>query len=144
MKKIIISVLVLIMFFACTEKKVEKKEVLDSVTKTISASEGGEIATEDGEGKIEIPAGALEKDTEITMTRYKKDGFPEKDDLISKPFEFAPAGLKFKKDISVTIKADTGLTKIPAGKRVAAGLLNDSGSDWLHEGSGDPIMSGDP
>ncbi len=87
MKKIIISVLVLIMFFACTEKKVEKKEVLDSVTKTISASEGGEIATEDGEGKIEIPAGALEKDTEITMTRYKKDGFPEKDDLISLPLK---------------------------------------------------------
>ena len=108
MKKILVIAAVMMILFSCDGNSKEKKEVVETVSKTVSAEEGGVIETKDGEGKIEIPAEALEKDTEITMKMYKKNGFPKKDDLISKPFEFAPAGLKFKKDISITIKTDCG------------------------------------
>ena len=145
MIKVFFISLLLLSFFSCskeTKEIVEEKKIVGHVSQVVSAEDGGTVQTGDGEGEIEIPAGALDKDTEISITVYKKTGFPRQNDLITKVFEFGPAGLQFSKKVYVRLKPDTDLTTVPQGKRVVAGLLKDS--KWIYEGSGDPIMSGAP
>jgi len=47
---------------SCNSSKDSKneKEVVSKASKKVSSTDGGTVETEDGEGKIEIPAGALD------------------------------------------------------------------------------------
>ena len=79
--------------------KEEKSEVL------ISAEEGGIVTL--GDASIEIPEGALKKDTKISITRLLKvedtgeslyNAIPH-----SGGYRFLPAGTKFEKDVTITL-----------------------------------------
>ena len=126
----------------------EKKEAVDEKTQMISASEGGEIEIGGGEAKIKIPAGALEKDTEISAKLYNTNGFNNKKALASKVVEFGPSGTKFKKPVVITINAG----KAVKDKTVAAAVMKSDGTwSYSEKGAyalfggfneaGDPIMT---
>ena len=79
--------------------KKEKEEVM------ISAKDGGRVTL--GEASIEIPEGALEKDTAISITRLNKVS-DTGDSLYnatakSGGYRFLPAGTKFLKDVTITL-----------------------------------------
>ena len=79
--------------------KEEKSEVL------ISAEEGGTVVL--GEASIEIPEGALKKDTRISITcLYKVEDTGESlCNATAHPggYRFLPAGTKFEKDVTITL-----------------------------------------
>ena len=87
----------------------EKSEVL------ISAKKGGTVTL--GEASIEIPAGALKKDTKISITRLLKvedtgeslyNAIPH-----SGGYRFLPAGTKFEKDVTITLPYSSELNAKP-------------------------------
>ena len=79
--------------------KEEKSEVL------ISAEEGGTVVL--GEASVEIPEGALKKDTRISITRIHKveDTGESLCNATAHPggYRFLPAGTKFEKDVTITL-----------------------------------------
>ncbi len=79
MKRALIMILVLAAVFAvsCSGKKKSHDEngYIEKVSKEISAEEGGTVETEDKSISIDIPAGALDSDTTITMTVYDAEGY---------------------------------------------------------------------
>ena len=87
------------------ERKVERRieRVIEKESKLIEKEKGGVVVI--GEVEIEIPAGALKKDTEISVSKL---GITEK---ISEGLEnvtegargyrFEPKGTKFKKDVII-------------------------------------------
>ena len=79
--------------------KEEKSEVL------ISAKKGGTVTL--GDASIEIPEGALKKDTKISITRLSKveDTGESLCNAIPKSggYRFLPAGTKFEKDVTITL-----------------------------------------
>ena len=87
----------------------EKSEVL------ISAKTGGTVTL--GEASIEIPEGALRKDTRISITRLLKvedtgeslcNAIPH-----SGGYRFLPAGTKFEKDVTITLPYSSQLNAKP-------------------------------
>ncbi|MBQ3368029.1 hypothetical protein IJG44_03890 [bacterium] len=155
MKKILVLTICAALFFAVScGGSGESKKVVEEKSQTITASEGGEIEVAGGEAKIKIPAGALDKDTEISVTLYTTDGFKNKKALASNIVEFGPSGTKFKKPVVITINAG----KAVKGKTVAAAVMKGDGT-WSYsekgayalfggyDEAGDPIMTtaaGDP
>ena len=143
---------------SCNGKK--KKEEIpgfeEQVSKEISAEEGGTVESSDGKTSIEIPAGALDSDTTITMTVYDASGYASSDSekVISKVVEFEPSGTIFKKPVLITM---TGSEDID-GKIITAAVFHEDEGKWSYSesgaavkvsqsASGDPIMttaSGDP
>ena len=108
MKRFLTLVLVFVSLFAVVscggKKKVEPNEgnkplPEEEVTKEVSAEEGGTVTNEDESVSIDIPAGALENDTTITIKVYDAKGYPGTEDktVISKIVEFEPSGTIFKK-----------------------------------------------
>ncbi|WP_276778815.1 toxin TcdB middle/N-terminal domain-containing protein [Treponema succinifaciens] len=89
--------------------KEEKSEVL------ISAEEGGTVVL--GEASIEIPEGALKKDTRISITRlYKVEDTGESlCNATAHPvgYRFLPAGTKFEKDVTITLPYSVELNAKP-------------------------------
>ena len=89
--------------------KEEKSEVL------ISAEEGGIVTL--GDASIEIPEGALKKDTKISITRLLKvedtgeslyNAIPH-----SGGYRFLPAGTKFEKEVTITLPYSSELNAKP-------------------------------
>lgn len=65
------------------------------------------VTSSDGNLKIEIPKGALPKDTEITVKQLEDDKVPEPPfgtPWIGSVYEFGPSGSKFDKPAVVTVK----------------------------------------
>lgn len=89
--------------------KEEKSEVL------ISAEEGGTVVL--GEASIEIPEGALKKDTRISITRIHKveDTGESLCNATAHPggYRFLPAGTKFEKDVTITLPYSVELNAKP-------------------------------
>ena len=155
MRKFLVLTICAALFFAVScGGSGESKKVVEEKSQTITASEGGEIEVAGGEAKIKIPAGALDKDTEISVTLYTTDGFKNKKALASNVVEFGPSGTKFKKPVVITINAG----KAVKGKTVAAAVMKSDGT-WSYsekgayalfggyDEAGDPIMTtaaGDP
>ena len=87
----------------------EKSEVL------ISAQNGGKVTL--GEASIEIPEGALKKDTKISITRLAKveDTGESLFNAIPKAggYRFLPAGTKFEKDVTITLPYSEKLNSKP-------------------------------
>ena len=168
MKRILCLVLVFAAFFAvsCSGKKKSQEEngYIEKVSKEISAEEGGTVETEDKSISIDIPAGALDSDTTITMTVYDAEGYAGTEGMtvLSKVVEFEPSGTVFKKPvtISMTTLEDVGnITRAPVKKVVTAAVYNEEKGEWSYsptgaavkisgkDASGDPIMTtaaGDP
>ena len=172
MRRVLILVLVFVAVFAvsCSDKKKNKPEKDDGkllfeeeVTKEISAEEGGTITNSDESVTIEIPAGALESDTTITMRVYDAKDYPGTEDktVISKVVEFEPSGTVFKKPVFISmISTGTGEEQLRAAKKkvVTAAVYREKEGKWSyskigyavklsHDGAGNPVMTtaaGDP
>ena len=172
MRRFLILVLVFVAVFAvsCSGRKKEEKENVASefeeqVSKEISAEEGGTVESSDGKTSIEIPGGALESDTVITMRIYDAEGYKGTDgmDVVSKVVEFEPSGTVFKKPvmISMTTLEDVKGDILRAAKKkvITAAVYREEKGEWSysktgaavkisgHDDSGDPIMTtaaGDP
>ncbi|MBR4490393.1 hypothetical protein IKP13_07130, partial [bacterium] len=153
MKKILV-LFVSLAFLAVSCGGGESKTIVEEKSQTVSAENGGEIEVAGGAAKIRIPAGALKKDTEISVKLFKTDGFNNKKALASNVVEFGPSGTVFEKPILITINAE----KSVSGKTIAAAVMKSDGSwSFSKEGAavrlagfdeaGDPIMTtaaGDP
>jgi hypothetical protein len=87
----------------------------ETVTVHVSAAAGGSVADKDGKAKLDIPAGALEKDTDITLKLTAKSGA-----AVIEIADFGPDGLKFLKPATLEFKADSSLA--PAGKSLAVAM----------------------
>ncbi|MBX3224913.1 MAG: hypothetical protein KF795_30635 [Labilithrix sp.] len=117
MKKLVSIALLALPILACTTETVQKNAPPPgdgngetpggsaTATSTISAAEGGTIEA-DGL-TLEIPAGALSEDTEITITKTETQA-PEKHASVTPIYTIEPAGLKLAKAAKVIY------TKIPA------------------------------
>ncbi|MBR4489582.1 DUF1566 domain-containing protein [bacterium] len=167
MKRIFWFIMILAAVFAlasCNKKKSEEKpEFEEQVSQEISAEDGGKVESSDGNTSIEIPAGALESDTTITMRIFDAAGYAGTKDkaVVSKVVEFEPSGTVFKKPVMITMKSleNVGESVRAAKKKVVtAAVYRESKGEWSYSpvgaavkveygASGDPIMTtaaGDP
>ena len=109
---------IVILLIVCTMKlySLDNGEAAKSSSMLISAKKGGEIILDDV--RIEIPANALSKDTEISITRLsevQKTGDTIENVTEDKGgYRFLPAGTKFKKDVLVYIPYNPSLNAKPA------------------------------
>ena len=169
MKRIVCLIFVFVAVFAvsCSGKKKthDEKDYVEEVSKEISAEEGGTVESSDGKTSIEIPGGALESDTVITMRIYDAEGYKGTDgkDVISKVVEFEPSGTVFKKPVMITMTAleDVHGDILRAAKKkvITAAVYREEKGEWSYsktgaavkisgkDAAGDPIMTtaaGDP
>ena len=169
MRRFLIPVLVLVAVLAvsCSGKKTTHDEnaCVEEVSKEISAEEGGTVESSDGKTSIEIPGGALESDTVITMRIYDAEGYKGTDgkDVISKVVEFEPSGTVFKKPVMISMTAledvKVDILRDAKKKVVTAAVYREEKGEWSYsptgaavkisgeDASGDPIMTtaaGDP
>ena len=163
MKKFLSLILVFAAVFAlasCDKKKSSKKEAevtkVETVSKEISAEEGGKVESSDGKTSIEIPGGALDADTTITMTIRDSSYLPGKEDekVISNVVELGPSGTIFKKPVVISMMS---LEKVE-NKIITAAVYHENEKEWSYSEdaavkfsgyaeTGDPIMTtatGDP
>ncbi len=159
MKRFLSLVCAVLLVFAVVSCGKKKKEEIpgyeEQVSKEIKAEEGGKVESSDGKTSVEIPGGALDKDTTITMTIYDAAGYSdERGKVISKVVDFEPDGTIFKKPVLITMKVEEGFEN----KVVAAAVLHEDTGEWSYsenseyaalgrDAAGDPIMTsaaGDP
>ena len=160
MRRFLILVLVFVAVFAvsCSKKKShEEKGYVEEVSKEVSAEDGGTVESSDGKTSIEIPGGALENDTVITMRIFDAEGYKGTDgkDVVTKVVEFEPSGTKFKKPVIITMAAEEAVE----GKTLTAAVFKEAENKWSYsesgayallqgkDAAGDPIMTtaaGDP
>ena len=157
-------ILVFVAVFAFTScdnnKKSSKKEAevtkVETVSKQISAEEGGKVESSDGKTSIEIPGGALDADTTITMTIRDSSYLPGKEDekVISNIVELGPSGTIFKKPVVITMASAENIEN----KIITAAVYHENEKEWSYSEdaavkfsgyteTGDPIMTtatGDP
>ena len=157
---LILVFLLICMTVSCSSKKKreEKPEFEEQVSQEISAEEGGTIKNSDESVSIEIPGGALDSDTTITMTIYDAKNYAgtEDKDVISKVVEFEPSGTVFKKPVIITMATGEAVEN----KIVTAAVYREAEGEWSYDEhgvyalllqtkdeAGDPIMTtaaGDP
>ena len=157
MKRFLILVLVFVTVFAVSCSKKKSHDYKEQVSKEIKADEGGTVESSDGKTSVEIPGGALDEDTTITMTIYDASEYSdEKGKIVSKVVNFEPNGTIFKKPVIITMNVEEGFED----KIVAPAVYNETEGKWSYsengerailgrDDSGDPIMmgvssSGDP
>jgi hypothetical protein len=87
----------------------------------ITAAEGGMVEV-DG-AKLEIPAGALAEDTEITVRRIGKAGLPDAENIASDVFELGPDGTVFESPVTLSFDFDPSET--PEDKEAVLAWLDD-------------------
>ena len=155
-----VSVLALV---SCDSKKKDEKPLFEEeVSKEIKAEEGGKVESSDGKTSIDIPAGALDADTTITMRIFDAEDYAgtEGKKVISKVVEFEPTGTVFKKPVIISMVPVTGNAGLRAPKRkvVTAAVYREEKGKWSYSptgvavkveyaAGGDPIMktaAGDP
>ena len=155
MKRVFSLICVFLLIFAvvsCNKKKKEEKtlEFEEQVSKEISAEDGGTVESSDKKTSVEIPGGALDGDTTITMTIYDASEYSdEKGKIVSKVVNFEPNGTIFKKPIVIKMSVEEGFEN----KIVAAAVYNETEGKWSYsengeravlgrDEAGDPIMMG--
>ena len=153
MKRFLVLVSVLILIFALASCGSKKKDgssgYEEQVSKEIKADEGGKVESSDGKTSVDIPAGALDEDTTITMTIYSAEGYEgtEGKKVISKVVNFEPNGTIFKKPVIITMAAGEKVEK----KTIVAAVYDEKKEDWSYSQgfyvildgkteAGDPIM----
>ena len=169
MKRIFCLIFVLVLIFAVTSCGKKKKEDIpgfeEQVSKEIKAEEGGKVESSDGKTSVEIPAGALDEDTTITMTIYDVSAYAAIADkiegrkVVSKVVEFEPSGTVFKKPVIISMTAVEAFEnkivsaavfyeqegKLSYSERGAYGILGKdaAGEPVMTTASGDPIVLSD-
>lgn len=93
-----------------------------TTTVRINAAQGGKVTDPAGKVTLDIPAGALDADTDITLAIGAARNGAAADVM-----EFGPSGLKFKKPAALQVKA-ASLT-VPDGKK--ASLAVEEGGKWV-------------
>jgi hypothetical protein len=116
---VLITLLSVTGLMACSS---DSENIPEPVSETISAAEGGSVATADNTAKITIPAGALAEDTEISIEAESKSGQPEAENLGSAVFNFGPDGLQFAAPVTIELKLDDD---VPDGKVAVLAVLED-------------------
>ncbi|MCP4290488.1 MAG: hypothetical protein GY780_01465 [bacterium] len=81
-------------------------------------AEGGVVSTPDGDVTLNIPAGALANEVEITVSTPEPTLLPV---LENTHFEYGPDGTQFAVPISLTLSSDA---EIPQGEMIGAGWLD--------------------
>lgn len=81
----------------------------DSVTKSLSAAAGGTVVSASGGLTLTIPAGALEKDTTVTV----EETAPGEGVAVGPVYKLGPEGLKFLKPATLTLRFKPG--DVPQG-----------------------------
>lgn len=92
----------------------------ETVTKRISAAEGGTISDASGTVTLTIPAGALAQDTDISLAKGAAEA-----GSASSVYEFGPTGTQFSKPAVLTVKLDGA---VPEGKTAQLAVLE--GGAW--------------
>ena len=143
-------IFVLLLAISCNDKTKEKEQKLtikEQVSREISSEDGGKIESSDGNISIEIPADALDSNTEITMKIYDASDFPSADDekIVSKIVEFEPSGTIFKKPVIISMNTNEAFEN----KIVAAAVLKKAEKKWSYSEHGtyavlDKNEAGDP
>ena len=87
----------------------EVQGVPKTITKSISAAQGGTISSPSGGLVLSIPAGALEKDTSISVNELP----PGEGPVLGPSYQLLPEGLKFKKPAKLTLRFKPA--DVPAG-----------------------------
>ena len=145
MKRFLILILVFVAVFAVscggkkkTQEEQEEHDYVEKVSKEIKAEEGGTLESSDGKTSVEIPAGALGDDTEITMTIYESEGYKgsEDEDIITKVVELEPSGTIFKKPVIVTMAS----MKEVKEKTVSAAVYSESEGEWNYSDRGAYVL----
>lgn len=171
MKRVFCLVLIFVSLFAlasCSSRKKgdpqdnDKPLFEEEVIKEIPAEEGGTVANSDESVSIEIPTGALDEDTTITMRIYDAKDYPGTEDktVISKVVEFEPTGTVFKKPVMISMVSGGTGEELRAAKKkvVTAAVYKEDKGQWSYsrtgaavkvgkDAAGDPIMqsaAGDP
>ena len=171
MKRVFCLVLIFVSLFAlasCSSRKKgdpqdnDKPLFEEEVIKEIPAEEGGTVANSDESVSIEIPAGALDENTTITMRIYDAKDYPGTEDktVISKVVEFEPTGTVFKKPVMISMVSGGTGEELRAAKKkvVTAAVYKEDKGQWSYsrtgaavkvgkDAAGDPIMqsaAGDP
>ncbi|MBO7125987.1 DUF4215 domain-containing protein [bacterium] len=159
MKRIFTLVLVVflvVLVASCGDEK-KKDVVKEKVTQEVSSEEGATVKTSDESVAVDIPSGALEGNTTITMTVYESShhATAEGEQVMSQVVEFEPSGTIFKKPIIITMKSTENIKN----KVVTAAVYNEAKGEWSYnehgayavltgqDAAGDPIMqsaAGDP
>jgi len=115
---------------------VPQSELLESVAQTISAAEGGTIEAEGA--TLEIPAGALPEDVEITMSVYAPDeSLPDFENTWGNVYLLEPHGLEFDVPLALTVPAPDPLPleEVHETVRRTQGLavLDEETGEWSPE-----------
>ena len=149
MRKFLVLVLAFVAVFAvsCGDKK-NGAAVKEKVSQEISADDGGTISTSDESVTMDIPAGALDSDTKITMTVYESSRYAVKkgEEVVTTVVECEPSGTVFKKPILIKMTNDTNIVN----KLITAAVYDESKGAWSYSGSGEAVMiagkdaAGDP
>jgi hypothetical protein len=118
-----------IAFIACGDDSMGSGDagVVDAgapIGEEITAAEGGTVEV-DGM-TLDIPAGALTEDTEITVQEISKAGLPNASDIASAVFDLGPDGTQF--ELPVTLSFDFDPSETPEGKEAVLAWLD--GSAW--------------
>lgn len=98
------------------------------VEETITADEGGRVQTEGGGAEVEIPAGALAEDTEITIDVVPAKGQPDADRIIAPVYDFGPDGATFETPVTLRIELDQ--SKVPDGMKPVMAWLDEDKGEW--------------
>lgn len=110
MKKLflVFALILILVSMACSgSSSFSESNDNDSKSATIDAS-GGEVETPSGDAKVEIPSGAVDNNTPITIAISSKT---TPSGNLTKSYEYGPEGKTFSKPVTISIQYDPD--KIP-------------------------------
>ncbi len=113
-----LAMVLIVAVAACSSDNPSSPESSENLASANIGPDGGSVSTPDGRVTLNIPAGALGTDTDITIKTPEPTSLPVLGDT---HFEFGPDGTQFDVPISLTFSYDV---EIPAGDVVGAGWLD--------------------
>ncbi len=111
-----------------TPTDTETPGTTETVSVDVSAADGGEVSSGDGEATLSIPAGALPEDTTITVATIDPAGLPDLSSIASPVWDFGPDGLQFLSPASLAIGVGAAA---PSGKVHVISWYDESTSTWM-------------
>lgn len=110
------------LFVGCLGGDDEEEELPGPTAQTVTAAQGGTVATADNSASIDIPANALADDTEITIETKSTEGMPDEDNLGSAAYAFGPDGTEFSAPVTIALAFDG---EVPADMEAVLAVLED-------------------
>ncbi len=90
---------------------------------TIVAADGGEVKTESGNATVNLPAGALTEDTEISI-----EVAPAEADTAASVYDFKPDGQQFEKPVTISLAFDG---EAGENKKAVLGTYDEEAKKWV-------------